>query len=140
MQELKPRNAEQLPRLTEFSMRTSHPLKVLLIISVFRPQKDFKSLLSNAGQRSRIEFELLSLIANCYFYICIFSNVWYFLTTKFDEFSSRFFIHVIICYEHLKKMKYTLHETVRRYFCVLCVTVKPHFIFNKPRLCFYYFP
>ena len=36
------------------------------------PKKDFKNLLSNAGQRSRI----------------VFSNDWYFLTTKFDEFSS----------------------------------------------------
>ena len=140
MQELKPGDAEQLPRMTECSVRTSQPLKVLIIISVFYTQKYFKSLLSNTGQRSRIEFELLSMIANCYFNICIFSNVWYFLITKFDEFSSRFFIHVIVCYEHLKKMKYTLHETVHRYFCVLCVTVKPHFIFNKPLLCFYYFP
>ena len=80
------------------------PLKILILISVFPPQKDFKSLLSNAGQRSRIEFELLFMVANWYLNICIFSNVWYFLTTKFDEFSSRFFIHVIICYKHLKKI------------------------------------
>ena len=72
MQELKPRDAELLPRLTEFSIPTLQPLKVLIIISVFHPQKDFKSLLSNAGQRSRIEFELLSKIANCCFNICIF--------------------------------------------------------------------
>ena len=65
MQEFKPRDAEQIPRLTEFSIRTSQPLKILTLISMFHPQKDFKSLLSNAGQRSRIEFELLSMIANC---------------------------------------------------------------------------
>ena len=65
MQELRPRDAEQIPLLTEFSIRTSQPLKILILISMLHPQKDFKSLLSNAGQRSRIEFELLSMIANC---------------------------------------------------------------------------
>ena len=100
MQELKPRDAEQLPRLTEFSIRTSRQFKILNLILVFHPQKDSKSLLSNAGQRSRIEFELQSKIANCYYNTCIFSNGGYFLTTKVDEFSSRFFIHIIVCYEH----------------------------------------